>query len=97
MGLVFHRLVQHDLDAVLGYYEAEGGPPLADRFFGELEAMLAEIEAHPTQFHPAANGLRRANLAGFPYHVLFRERTAGVRVLVLRHNRRHPSFGLQRR
>lgn len=27
MALIFHRLVQKDLRAVLGYYEEEGGAP----------------------------------------------------------------------
>ena len=97
MDLVFHRLVQNDLDEVLRHYEAEGGPPLTDRFFSELEATVVKVAGHPGRFHPGENGLRRANLPTFPYHLLFRERALGVRVLVLRHHRRHPSFGLQRR
>jgi len=96
MDLLLHPLVQKDLEVILRYYEAEGGPPLADRFFAELEGILAKILAHPRQYQPTNHGLRRANLAAFPYHVLFRECPPGVRVLVLRHHRRHPSFGLRR-
>lgn len=32
MALIFHRLVQKDLRAVLGYYEEVSGLALADRF-----------------------------------------------------------------
>jgi len=97
MGLIFHRLVQKDLRAVLRYYEDEGGALLADRFFAELDALVSQIARAPTKFHFAAPGLRRANLTRFPYHFLFREGSAGVRVLVLRHHQRHPRFGTARK
>lgn len=97
MRLILHRLVEKDLRLVLRYYEEEGGLTLADRFFTEADALIAEIAGHPTRFHPISQGLRRANLKMFPYHFLFRETPAGVRVLVLRHHKRHPNFGLERR
>lgn len=96
MALTFHRLVQADLRTVLRYYEEHGGVALADRFFAELEVLLAQVEAEPRKFHPVAGGLRRANLRSFPYHVLFEDSAAGVRVLVLRHHRRHPRVGRTR-
>ena len=43
MALIFHRLVQKDLRTVLEYYTEEGGAPLADRFFAEIEALVARI------------------------------------------------------
>jgi len=43
-------------------------------------------------------GMRRCLVHRFPYAVLFRIVSEGtVRVLVIRHHRRHPSFGLGRR
>ena len=97
MGLIFHRLVQKDVRAVLRYYEEEGGAPLADRFFSELDTLVGEVAREPRRFHPAPHGLRRANMATFPYHLLFREVSSGVRVLVLRHHKRHPRFGIMRK
>ncbi|WP_343222542.1 type II toxin-antitoxin system RelE/ParE family toxin [Pelagicoccus enzymogenes] len=97
MGLIFHRLVQQDLRVVLRYYEKEGGSALADRFFRELDTLVHEIENHPTRFHKVAGNLRRADLERFPYHLLFTEGTKGIRVLVLRHHRRNPNFGIQRK
>lgn len=93
----FHRLVQKDLRAVLRYYEEEGGPVLADRFFAELEMLVSKIVREPHRFHLAPNGLRRANMTNFPYHFLFRENPEVVRIFVLRHHRRHPDFGLGRK
>jgi toxin ParE1/3/4 len=97
MALIFHRLVQKDVRAVLRYYEEEGGVLLADRFFLELDTLVADVAREPRRFHPALHGLRRANMPTFPYHLLFREVSAGVRVLVLRHHKRRPRFGVGRK
>jgi len=40
--------------------------------------------------------LRRANLKRFPYHFLFRVVGDCVRILVVRHHRRHPEYGVER-
>jgi hypothetical protein len=42
-------------------------------------------------------GTLRVNLRRFPYHFLFRIVGDSVRILVVRHDRRHPSFGIRRR
>ena len=97
MALIFHRLVQKDLRVALRYYEEEGGLVLADQFFVEFDALVVEVDRAPRKFHPASHGLRRANMPRFPYHLLFREGVAGVRVLVLRHHRRRPAFGVDRK
>ena len=97
MALIFHRLVQKDLRAVLRYYEEEGGVALADRFFAELDSLVAQVAVEPRKFHQVAGGLRRANMVRFPYHLLFREGAAGIRVLVLRHHKRHPRVGVGRK
>ena len=96
MPLIFHPLVQNDLRTILRFYEEEGGSRLADRFFAELETTIFTITHEPSRFHFIAPGLRRANLPRFPYHLLFREDSSGVRVLVLRHHQRHPRVGLTR-
>ncbi len=96
MDLTFHRLVQQDPRTVPSYYRSVGGDALADRFFDELTALVAKMAAQPTMFHPLEGGLWRANMANFPYHLLYRERGGTVRVLVLRHHRQHPVTGTHR-
>ncbi|MBI5766851.1 MAG: hypothetical protein HZA93_03600 [Verrucomicrobia bacterium] len=59
--------------------------------------MKDRIAANPTRFGFFKDDLRRARLRTFRHHFLFRIVEAEVRVLVLRHNRRHPEFGLTRR
>lgn len=97
MNLHFHRAVQRDLRLALEYFDREGGGKLGDRFFAEAEAAKDRIAANPTQFGFFRGDLRRARLRVFRYHFLFRIVRDEVRVLVLRHNRRHPEFGVSRR
>ncbi len=94
MSLIFHHLVQRDLRLVLHYYEEEGGIPLADRFFSELELLTQEIEKNPTKFHKIHGEIRRANMAQFPYHLLFRCDQDPIRILILRHHKQRPKLGL---
>jgi len=97
MSAVYHWRIQKDLRTALAYYDAEGGSDLGDRCFAEVEHAAAKVMAHPQAFHFAAPGLRRVALRSFPYHMLFEERRETIRFLVLRHDKRHPSFGLRRR
>ena len=85
------------MNEVLGYYEKEAGKSLADRFFTAFFSALDEALESPKSCHPATQGLRRAKIHDFPYHFLFRETPNGIRILVLRHDRRHPSYGMTRR
>ena len=43
-----------------------------------------------------AESRHRANLKRFPYHFLFKELPDGIRVMLVRHHRRHPDFGVER-
>lgn len=97
MRTIFHRLFQKDLNSAIRYYDAEGGRQLGDRFFAEVETVVCQIRSNPRHFHYVQGRLRRASLNRFPYHILFEESETGIMVLVLRHDKRHPAFGLGRR
>lgn len=97
MKFTLHPRVQRDLRAALAYYEEEAGPVLADRFFMEAEAVIESLRRNPQAHHFATEGLRRASFQNFPYHFIYEESPVKVRILVLRHDRRHPDYGLRRR
>lgn len=78
------------------YYERVATASLADDFYQELRRLMQVAAARPESFSIRQNGLRRANLQRFPYHFLYRIADDTVRVLVVRHNRRHPSAGTHR-
>lgn len=98
MSLSLHPGVQRDVNGIMAYYRSEGGPRLADRFFEELKLRLDEIAAYPTRF-PFYLGdpiMRRASLRKFPYLILYKIRPDTIRVSVVKHEKRHPKYGLWR-
>jgi len=97
MEVIYHRLIGKDLREALDYYESEGGTTLADRFFDETEVTVAKVLKNPRGFPFEQRDLRRVQFKTFPYHFLYRDLGFAVRFHVLRHDRRHPSYGMRRR
>ena len=97
MRLVLHRAVHSDVDAIMEYYERVASKDLADDFYAELRRFMLDAAERPESFSIRKRDLRRADLHRFPYHFLFRIVGDAVRILVVRHHRRHPSLGIHRR
>jgi plasmid stabilization system protein ParE len=95
MRVAYHPAVQKDVNTILKYYEGIS-PLLADEFWDELLRFIELIGENPGRSHPAERGLRRVNLRRFPYHILFRQLPIAIRIIVVRHNKRHPSIGVRR-
>ena len=96
MRVVLHPKIHSDVHAIMEYYERVAGPELADDFYGELRRFMLDAAERPESYSVREHHLRRANLLRFPYHFLFRIVGDAVRILVVRHNRRHPSLGIHR-
>ena len=92
----YHPAVQRDVSAILKYYDGIS-PRLGDAFWQELLVLIERSEKSPYSFHYGFGEFRRANLKRFPYHVLFRVIPEGIRVVAVRHHRRHPSYGTKRK
>lgn len=97
MHLAFHPGVSSDVRAIMEYYREVAGPELAEEFYREFRQLTVLVARQPGRYATREHGLRRANLPHFPYHFLFRVADDSVRVLVVRHHRRRPSFGTRRR
>ncbi|MFM2198919.1 MAG: hypothetical protein RLZZ505_2351 [Verrucomicrobiota bacterium] len=95
MGASFHRLVQSDLNRILRDYEGVSDA-LADDFYREFMEGVGEAVENPRYFHFDASGLRRYNLRRFPFRFLYDISLDGIRIWVLRHERRKPSLGTRR-
>lgn len=95
MEVTYHPLVKTDVAEALRYYRRIS-PRLADELRDELRDIIRRAAAHPSHFHPTDRGFRRANLPRFPYHVLYEVHAETLRVMIVRHNKRHPQFGLER-
>ena len=81
----------------MDYYEDVAGVQLADEFYSELRAFFQKAADSPKAYDIREHDLRRVNLERFPYHFLFRILGDRVRILVVRHHRRRPSLGVNRR
>lgn len=98
-SLTFHPLVQKDLNEILAYYEEEASAEIADCFEQELRTALASISEHPRHFpfYLKQRRYRRCGLPTFPHLILFRENAESIRIMVLKHVKRAPGYGLRRR
>jgi len=92
-----HRGAADDLQAAVRFYRAEGGLALARRMLDEFERVMNIIQAHPEIGTPSGTDRRVFPLSSLPYSVLYRPEGNSVRVLVVRHQRRDPEFGDERR
>jgi plasmid stabilization system protein ParE len=95
MEVIYHPRVRADVEEALTYYRRISGR-LADEFHAELRDLINRAAENPLRFHQVDQGFRRANLKRFPYHLLYESHLDCIRVMVLRHNKRHPRYGLPR-
>jgi toxin ParE1/3/4 len=97
MIVEYHPAVQRELEAIRDYYE-ERVPGLGREFVDEFERQVLRIAATPIRWMAISGDLRRAVMPRFPYVVYFRQSQPDrVRITVVKHQRRHPAYGLERR
>ncbi|MDR1282883.1 MAG: type II toxin-antitoxin system RelE/ParE family toxin [Opitutaceae bacterium] len=98
MMIEYHPAVQRDFNDAIAWYDAEGGFNLGDRFEAEFRACVAAIRMAPRRFPFFQNSdvFRRAQLPHFPWVIVYRIKSDIVRIVILRHSRRHPHFGMRR-
>jgi toxin ParE1/3/4 len=97
MRIEYHPQVAAELEKIRDYYESKS-VGLGRDFVDELERQLFQIAAMPTRWMVVRGDLRRALIKRFPYVILFRAlNEAVIRVTVVKHEKRHPAFGITRR
>jgi plasmid stabilization system protein ParE len=94
--VVYHPRVPSEIREINGYYD-QIDPALANEFWEELLGAIEYARAHPERHHFDPSGYRRSNLKRFPHHFLFKVYPNQIRIIVVRHNRRNPSYGTRRR
>jgi plasmid stabilization system protein ParE len=97
MKLIYHRLVQREVNEAMRWYE-DRREDLGNDFFIKLSAALEQISSHPEShgFWLGSKTVRRVRLKRFPYAVLYEIRPTTIRILCVRHDKRHPNYGLSR-
>lgn len=97
MKIRYHVLARQDVLNILEYYERETDHQIAGKFFSELEHCIRRIANSPNSFPETAKGVRRCLLNRFPYQINYEiVNSAEVKILVVKHQRRDPDFGLDR-
>lgn len=95
MLIEYHPAVRHDVAEAMGRYKTVS-IKLADDFREELRSVIALAARNPKRFRLVKRGFHRANLKRFPYHFIYLEIPKGIRVMLIRHHRRHPDHGMER-
>ncbi|HQU42475.1 MAG: hypothetical protein B7Z73_08920 [Planctomycetia bacterium 21-64-5] len=91
MRVVYHPDAEAELTEAALYYD-QRVPGLGDSFLRAFESALAEIEKQP-QWWPIVEGdLRYRSLRRFPYAVYYRIVDDELRILVVKHHKRHPDY-----
>jgi len=96
MEINLHPRVRKDIREILKFYD-ERSDTAGDRFLNEFESALARIKEMPSRFNPLDEKRKRCDLKDFPYHIVFEIERALILITVVRHHKRHPSFGLRRK
>jgi plasmid stabilization system protein ParE len=91
----FHRLAERELNDAAQYYELES-PGLASSFLQEVDRCLRLIDKHPEAGPILRGAVRRRLLRRFPYALLYKTSSAGVRVLAVMNLKRRPAYWVGR-
>lgn len=93
--LEFHQLAERELNEAAQYYERES-PGLGLSFLKEIEHCLGVIDAHPEAGAILRGYVRRRLLRRFPYALLYKVNSAGIRVLAVMNLKRRPTYWIGR-
>lgn len=100
MSFQLNSAVHDDIREAIEYYDKKAGSQIAIDFYDEFLRSAALASASPRSYRiydDDATEIRRVNLRRFPYHFLYRQiDQTTIRILVIRHDHRHPIYGLDR-
>ena len=98
MQVIYHPEVEADLvEAALFYESREAG--LGSDFLNLFDAAVAVIAEAPERWAVVdeEERIRRYHMRRFPFSVEYRIVPQGVQILTVKHGRRHPNHGRERR
>jgi plasmid stabilization system protein ParE len=96
MRVTIHPAAERDIEEAAEFYEREGSAALAARFIVEFKAVAALLVQQPAIGSPRSAGRRGLCMNVFPYTVIYGVTNDEIRVLVVKHDRKRPSYGASR-
>lgn len=94
MNLIYHPAVEAEVVAAARFYE-QAVSGLGTQFLDEFDRSIAVILEAPQRWRIIKDDKRRYLMARFPY-VYYRVVGDEVRILVVKHHRQHPDYGMER-
>ena len=97
MRVLLHEEAIRDVREIVEQL-SEDSAKAVEQFYDEFEAAAKLVSQRPGAGHPCG-GFRRWNFKRFPFHLLYEAFPAKgeLWIMVVRHDRRHPSYGTKRR
>ena len=93
MKVTLHPGAEKDVQEAAAFYEREGSTAVAARFIAEFKKLASVLVAQPGIGSPRSRGRRGFSMSVFPYTVIYRASSDEIEVLVVKHDRKHPSHG----
>jgi plasmid stabilization system protein ParE len=91
MKLTYHPEAEAELVEAVQFYEHRV-PGLGHRFRRAYESAVAGIQQTPTRWRIVEGDVRCYLVRGFPYSVYYRILDDALRILAVKHQRRHPDY-----
>ncbi len=88
--IVFRPEAETELAEAVDWHEARS-QGLGAEFLRALDAVLAQVQRHPTLYPIVFGNARRATLRRFPYSVIYVVRDDELLIAACIHSRRDPS------
>ncbi len=96
MKIEYHPAVESELREIRDFYNGRA-TKLGDQFVDEFERQVLLLAATPERWMFVITDIRRCLMQRFPYIIYFRQLgTQGIRILTVKHQRRHPHWGRDR-
>jgi len=97
MNIEYHPELENELREIIGYYNGcvQG---LGIDFLDAFEHQVLKIASAPTLWMVIEGDIRCALIKRFPYVIYFRILKGDIlRIIVIKHQRRHPNLGRKRK
>jgi len=96
MKIQYHPALRAELEEARDYYD-ERSPGLGREFIDEFERQILIVAAMPKRWMIVEQDIRRVLMKRFPFVIYFRIiKDGGIRITVVKHEKRHPAYGRKR-
>ena len=97
MRIEYHPAIEGELRNIIKYYD-QCSFGLGSEFLNEFEKQIIKISSMPYMWIMVEAGIQRSLMERFPYVIYFRVIDNEIlRITVVKHQRRHPNFGRNRK